>query len=86
MEFKVTAKDVVSTSVSIGLDLIIKKEDKECEVELSITYEDMPNFGTTDITWEVVSSSDDSFLDEDGVEDQLDDFIQEYILENIGKI
>jgi hypothetical protein len=86
MEIKVTNKDVVSTSITIGIDLLITKEGKEYEVELSVTYEDLPNFGTTEINWEVVSSSDDSFLDEDGVEDQLDDFIQEYILENIGKL
>ena len=86
MEIKVTNKDVVSTSITIGIDLLITKEGKEYEVELSVTYEDLPNFGTTEINWEVVSSSDDSFVEEDDINNQIDDFVQEYILENIGKL
>ena len=85
MEIKVTNKDVISTIVSIGLDVTIEKDGNEYELELNVRYEDMPNFGTTEIIWEVVDG-DDSILEEDDMQDQLDDFVQEYIFNNIGKI
>jgi hypothetical protein len=81
---KVTGKDVISTLVVIGLDITITKDDKDYELELNVKYEDMPNFGTTDITWEV-TNGDESILEQDDMKDQLDDFVQEYVLENIGK-
>ena len=84
MEIKVTGKDVISTLVVIGLDITITKDDKDYELELNVKYEDMPNFGTTDITWEV-TNGDESILEQDDMKDQLDDFVQEYVLENIGK-
>jgi len=84
MEIKVTNKDVISTIVSIGLDVTIEKDGNEYELELNVRYEDMPNFGTTEITWEVVSG-DDSILEEDDIQDQLDEFVQEYVFNNIGK-
>jgi len=83
--FKVTNKDVISTIVSIGLDVTIEKDGNEYELELNVRYEDMPNFGTTEITWEVVDG-DDSILEQDDMNDQLDDFVQEYIYNNIGKL
>ena len=81
MDIKVTGKDVINTLVVIGLDIAIQ------QLELNVKYEDMPNFGTTDITWEVVGG-DDSIFEENTTEvnDQIDDFVQDYILENIGKI
>jgi hypothetical protein len=87
MNIKVTSKDVISTLVVIGLDLTITHNDKEYELELNVKYEDMPNFGTTDITWEV-TSEDFSIFDENttDVNDLIDDFVQEYIQENIGKL
>ncbi len=87
MEIKVTSKDVISTMVVIGLDITIQHNDKEYELELNVKYEDIPNFGTTDITWEV-ASEDFSIFEENTTEvnDQIDDFVQEYILENIGKL
>jgi hypothetical protein len=88
MEIKVTGKDVISTLVVIGLDITITKDDKEYELELNVKYEDMPNFGTTDITWDVVN--DDKFIMENDEDDELsneiDDFVQDYILNNIGKL
>jgi hypothetical protein len=86
MEIKVTGKDVISTLVVIGLDITITKDDKEYELELNVKYEDMPNFGTTDISWEV-TSEDYSIFEGNTTEvnDQLDDFVQDYILNNIGK-
>ena len=86
MDIKVTGKDVISTLVMIGLDITITKDDKEYELELNVKYEDMDNFGTTDISWEV-TSEDLSIFEENTTEvnDQIDDFVQEYILENIGK-
>jgi hypothetical protein len=87
MNIKVTSKDVISTLVVIGLDLTITHNDKEYELELNVKYEDMPNFGTTDITWEV-TSEDFSIFDENttDVNDLIDDFVQEYIQENIGRL
>ncbi len=87
MDIKVTGKDVISTLVMIGLDITITKDDKEYELELNVKYEDFPNFGTTDISWEVIDGDDsifghDTFTD---VNDQIDDFVQDYILNNIGK-
>jgi hypothetical protein len=41
--------------------------------------------GYTDITWEVVDG-DESILEEDDMQNQLDDFVQEYVYENIGKL
>ncbi len=87
MDIKVTGKDVISTLVVIGLDLTITHNDKDYELELNVKYEDSPNFGTTDITWEV-TSEDFSIFDENttDVNDQIDDFVQEYIQENIGRL
>jgi hypothetical protein len=86
MDIKVTGKDVISTLVVIGLDIAIQYNDKEYELELNVKYENFPNFGTTDITWEV-TSEDFSIFDENTTEvnDLIDDFVQDYILENIGK-
>ena len=85
MDIKVTGKDVISTLVVIGLDLTITHNDKDYELELNVKYEDFPNFGTTDISWEV-SEGDDDILEEEDIYDQVDDFVQDYILENIGKL
>ena len=86
MDIKVTGKDVISTMVVIGLDITIQHNDKEYELELNVKYEDMPNFGTTDISWEVISEDFSIFEgNTTEVNDQIDDFVQEYILENIGK-
>ena len=84
MEIKVTGKDVISTLVIIGLDVTITKDGNEFDLELNVKYDDEPNFGTTEIDWEVVNG-DESILDDDDTKNQLDDFVQEYILENIGK-
>ena len=86
MDIKVTGKDVISTLVVIGLDLTITHNDKEYELELNVKYDSMPNFGTTDITWEVSDYCDDDILEEEDVYNQIDDFVQEYIQENIGKL
>ena len=87
MDIKVTGKDVISTLVVIGLDIAIQHNDKEYELELNVKYEDMPNFGTTDITWEVTSEDFEVFGENmTEVNDLIDDFVQDYILENIGKL
>jgi hypothetical protein len=83
--FKVTAKDVISTMVVIGLNVTIEKDGNEYELELNVKYENWDNFGTTDITWEV-TDGDDSILEQDDMSDQLDDFVQDYIFNNIGKL
>jgi hypothetical protein len=85
MKIKTTNADVISTLVVFGLDVTIEKDGNEYDLELNVTYDNMPNFGTTNITWEVIDG-DDSILDEDDMQDQLDDFVQDYILNNIGKI
>jgi hypothetical protein len=81
---KVTNKDVISTLVFIGLDITIEKDGNEFDLELNVRYEDMPNFGNTEITWNVVDG-DESILEQDDMQNQLDDFVQDYILNNIGK-
>jgi hypothetical protein len=83
--FKVTNKDVISTMVTIGLDVTIEKDGNEYELELNVRYEDMPNFGNTEITWNV-ADGDESILEEDDMQNQLDEFVQEYIYNNIGKL
>jgi len=83
--FKVTAKDVISTMVVIGLNVTIEKDGNEYDLELNVKYENWDNFGTTDITWEV-TDGDESILEQDDMSDQLDDFVQDYIFNNIGKI
>ena len=87
MDIKVTGKDVISTLVVIGLDIAIQYNDKEYELELNVKYDSMPNFGTTDISWEV-TSEDFSIFDENTTEvnDLIDDFVQDYILNNIGRL
>jgi hypothetical protein len=81
---KVTNKDVISTLVFIGLDVTITKDGNEYDLELNVRYDEVHNMGYTDITWKVVDG-DDSILNMDGMSDQLDDFVQDYILNNIGK-
>jgi len=83
MEIKVTNKDVTSTTIWVVFDLAITYNGEEKELEVSVEYCDMPNFGTTEIHWSV-TDGDDEFLDDD-LRNQLDDFIQEYVYENIGK-
>jgi hypothetical protein len=83
--FKVTNTEVDSTTIFVALDITITHDGKDYDLELAVKYDDMPNFGTTDISWEI-AGGDDSILEEDDIEDQLDDFVQEYILENIDKI
>jgi len=82
--FKVTAKDVISTMVVIGLNVTIEKDGNEYELELNVRYDAVCNMGYNDITWEVVDG-DESILEQDDMNDQLDDFVQDYILNNIGK-
>jgi hypothetical protein len=83
--FKVTGKDVISTLVVIGLNVTIEKDGNEYELELNVRYDEACAMGYTDITWEVVDG-DESILEEDDMQNQLDDFVQEYIYENIGKL
>ena len=83
--FKVTAKDVISTLVVIGLNVTIEKDGNEYDLELNVRYDEVCNIGYNDITWEVVDG-DESILEQDNMNDQLDDFVQDYILNNIGKI
>ena len=85
MDIKVTNRDVTSTTIWIVLDLTITHNGEEKELEVSVEYQDMPNFGTTEINWAIVEGNDE-FLNEDDLSDQLDDFINEYISENIGKL
>lgn len=85
MEIKVTNKDVTSTTIWLVLDLTIIHNGEEKELEVSVEYTDMPNFGSTEINWSIVEG-DDEFLKEDDLQEQLDDFIQEYVYENIGKL
>jgi hypothetical protein len=82
---KVTSTDVISTLVFIGLDVTITKDGNEYDLELNVRYEDMPNFGNTEISWNVING-DESILEQDDMKDQLDDFVQDYILNNIGKL
>jgi len=84
MEIKVTAKDVISTLVVIGLNVTIEKDGNEYDLELNVKYDQVCNMGYNDITWEVIDG-DDSILEQDDMSDQLDDFVQDYILNNIGK-
>lgn len=84
MEIKVTNTDVTSTTIWLVLDLAITHNGEEKELEVSVEYRDMPNFGTTEINWAIVEG-DDEFLDDD-LRNQLDDFVQDYVFENIGKI
>jgi hypothetical protein len=81
---KVTGKEVLSTLVVINLDITIEKDGNEYDLTLNVRYEDMPNFGNTEITWNV-TNGDESILEQDDMKDQLDDFVQDYILNNIGK-
>ncbi len=85
MEINVTNREVSSITIWLALDLTITHNGKEHELEVSVEYRDMPNFGTTEITWAIVEG-DDSFLDEDDLQNQLDEFVQEYVYENIGKM
>jgi hypothetical protein len=85
MEIQVTNKEVTSTTIWLVLDLTIIQDGKEHELEVSVEYQNMPNFGSTEIHWAIVGG-DDSFLNKDDLQNQLDDLIQEYVYENIGKM
>jgi len=83
--FKVTSAQVDSTTIFVALDITITHDGKDYDLELAVKYDDMPNFGTTEINWEL-AGGDDEILEKDDIEDQLDDFVQEYIYNNIGKL
>lgn len=85
MDIKVTNTDVTSTTIWLVLDLTITHNGEEKELEVSVEYQDMPNFGTTDITWSIVEG-DASVLEDVETFNQIDDFVQEYVYENIGKM
>jgi hypothetical protein len=85
MEIKVTGKEVLSTLVVINLDITIQKDGNEYDLTLNVSYDEACAMGYTDITWDV-TNGDESILEQDDMKDQLDDFVQEYILENIGKL
>ena len=84
MEIKVTGKEILSTLVVINLDITIQKDGNEYDLTLNVRYDEACAMGYTDITWDV-TNGDESILEQDDINDQLDDFVQEYILENIGK-
>jgi hypothetical protein len=81
---KVTAKEVLSTLVVIGLDVTITKDGNEYDLTLNVRYDEACAMGYTDITWDV-TNGDESILEQDDMQEQLDEFVQEYILNNIGK-
>jgi len=85
MDIKVSNTEVTSTTIWLALDIVVNHNGEEKELEVSVEYTDMPNFGTTEIHWSVVEG-DDEFLKEDDLSEQLDDFVQEYVYENIGKL
>ena len=84
MEIKVTGKEILSTLVVINLDITIQKDGNEYDFTLNVRYDEACAMGYTDITWDV-TNGDESILEQDDINDQIDDFVQEYILENIGK-
>ena len=85
MDIKVSNTEVTSTTIWLALDIVVNHNGEEKELEVSVEYTDMPNFGTTEIHWSVVEG-DDEFLKEDDLSEQLDDFVQEYVYENIGRL
>jgi hypothetical protein len=85
MEIKVTNAEVDSTTVWIALDIMIHHDGKDHELELCVRYDNSISMGATEISWEI-AGGDDDILDEDDFQDQLDDFVQEYVYENIGKM
>jgi len=84
MEVKVVNTDVISTLVIIGIDVCITKDGIDHDLELNVRYDSMPNMGTTEIEWDIVDG-DDEFLDDD-LRNELDDFIQDYVSQNIGRM
>jgi hypothetical protein len=81
---KVTGKEVLSTLVVINLDITIEKDGNDYDLTLNVRYDEACAMGYTDITWDV-TNGDESILEQDDIKDQLDDFVQDYILNNIGK-
>jgi hypothetical protein len=81
---KVTGKEVLSTLVVINLDITIEKDGNDYDLTLNVIYDEACAMGYTDITWDV-TNGDESILEQDDMKDQLDDFVQDYILNNIGK-
>jgi hypothetical protein len=82
---KVTGKEVLSTLVVINLDITIEKDGNEYDLTLNVRYDEACAMGYTDINWDV-TNGDESILEQDDMKDQLDDFVQDYILNNIGKL
>jgi len=87
MEIKVTGKEVLSTLVVINLDITIQKDGNEYDLTLNVSYDEACAMGYTDITWDV-TNGDESILEndeDDEVSNEIDDFVQDYILNNIVK-
>jgi hypothetical protein len=82
---KVTGKEVLSALVVINLDITIEKDGNDYDLTLNVRYDEACAMGYTDITWDV-TNGDESILEQDDIKDQLDDFVQDYILNNIGKL
>ena len=81
---KVIGKEILSTLVVINLDITIEKDGNEYDLTLNVRYDEACAMGYTDITWDV-TNGDESILEQDDINDQLDDFVQDYILDNIGR-
>jgi hypothetical protein len=82
---EVIGKEILSTLVVINLDITIEKDGNEYDLTLNVRYDQACAMGYSDITWDV-TNGDESILEQDDINDQLDDFVQDYILDNIGRL
>jgi hypothetical protein len=81
---EVIGKEILSTLVVINLDITIEKDGNEYDLTLNVRYDQACAMGYSDITWDV-TNGDESILEQDDINEQLDDFVQDYILDNIGR-
>lgn len=85
MEIRPTAKSLVENKIVFNLSLNIVKEEKEHDIVVNVTYEYTPFMECEDVTWNIVEQDEDIVLS-DSDNDELDDFISDYIRENIHSL
>ena len=83
MNILVKNKELVSKTILLELDLSLELEGKEHALGVSVTYEYLPDWCQVEILTEVVRG-DDSFLENnEELREQLGEFVNNYVTENI---
>jgi hypothetical protein len=84
MEIIVNDAELVGTTKRISLEAVLEYGGKEVELSLTITH--TIAYYDERIEWESNYTDDDELLELDNVQDAIDNFVQEWVYNNSGKL